>query len=61
MNIQGSFPLGLTDLVSLQSQGPQESSPAQFEYVALLTCYLMAKMKTILRWENHSGKSRWPV
>ena len=60
MNIQGWFLSGLTDLISLQSQGPQETSPApQFEYVALWTCYLMAKMTTVLRWEIHSGKSRW--
>ena len=43
MNIQGQFPLGLTDLMSLQSKDSQESSPAPWfesiNYLALSLLY----------------------
>ena len=58
MNIQGWFPLGLTDLVSLLSRDSQESSPApQFESInssALSLLYGPTLTYVHNYWKNHS-------
>ena len=58
MNIQGSFPLGWTDLISLQSRDSQESSPApQFESINSLALSLLYGPTLISvhdHWRNHS-------
>ena len=58
MNIQGLFPLGLTGLISLQSKGLQESSPApQFKSIsssAFSLLYGPALTSVPDYWENHS-------
>ena len=52
MNIQGQFPLGLTDLMSLQSKDSQESSPAPwFESINYLALrFLYGPNLTLTRW-----------
>ena len=58
MNIQGWFPLGFTGLISLQSKGLQESSPApQFESIvssALSLLYGPTLTSIHDYWKNHS-------
>ena len=57
MNIHGWFPLGLTGLISLQSKGLQESSPApQFKSIsssAFSLLYGPALTSVPDYWENH--------
>ena len=56
MNIQGCFPLGLTDLISLLSK----SSPAQFESISpLVLSLLYGPALTSIHdyWKNHSFDS----
>ena len=57
-NIQGWFPLGFTGLISLQSKGLQESSPApQFESIvssALSLLYGPTLTSIHDYWKNHS-------
>ena len=58
VNIQGWFPLGLTGLISLQSQGLSKSSPApQFESINSLALGLLyGPTLTSIHdyWKNHS-------
>ena len=58
MNIQDSFPLGLTDLISLQSKDSQESSPTpQFKSISsLVLSFLYSPNLTSIHdyWKNHS-------
>ena len=58
MNIQGWFPLGLIGLISLQSKGPQKSSPTpQFESInSLMLSFLYSPILTSIHdyWKNHS-------
>ena len=58
MNIQGWFPLGLTELISLQSKGFQESSPTpQFKSInSSKLSFLYSPTLTSIHeyWENHS-------
>ena len=58
MNIQGWFPLGLTGLISLLSQGLSESSPApQLERInSLVLNFLYCPTLTSMHdyWKNHS-------
>ena len=58
MNIQDSFPLGLTDLISLQSKDSQESSPtSQFKSISsLVLSFLYSPNLTSIHdyWKNHS-------
>ena len=58
MNIQDSFPLGLTDLISLQSKDSQESSPtSQFKSISsLVLSFLYGPTLTSIHdhWQNHS-------
>ena len=57
MNIQGWFPLGLTDLASLYPRDSQESSPAsQFEKInSLVISLFYGPTRTSIHdyWENH--------
>ena len=61
MNIQGWFPLGWTGLISLQSKGSQESSPAsQFKSInssALSLLYGPALTSIRNYWKDHSFDS----
>ena len=58
MSIQGWFPLGLTDLISLVSKGPQQYSPAsQFKSINSSTFSLLygPNLTSIHEyWKNHS-------
>ena len=58
MNIQNWFPLGLTGLISLQSKGLSESSPApQFKSISSLALrFLYGPTLTSIHdyWKNHS-------
>ena len=58
MNIQDGFPLGLTDLISLQSRDSQESSPTpQFKRInsSVLSLLYGATITPIHDyWKNHS-------
>ena len=58
VNIQGWSPLRLTDSISLQSKGLQESSPApQFKGINSLVFFLLSDpaLTTVGdHWENHS-------
>ena len=58
MNIQNWFPLGLTGLISLESKGLSESSPApQFESInSSAFCFLYGPTLTSVLddWKNHS-------
>ena len=57
MNIQGWFPLGLTGLISLQSKGPQKSSPTpQFKSInSLMLSFPDSPILTSVHdyWKNH--------
>ena len=58
MNIQGWFPLGLTGLTSLQSQGSLESSPApQFKNINSLVLSLLygPTLTCLVRVNWHNG------
>ena len=55
MNIQGWFPLGLTNLISLLSKGSQESYPAsQFKSSNSSVLSLLFGPPHIRRWLKHS-------
>ena len=58
MNIQGWFPLGLTGLISLQSKGPQKSSPTpQFKSInSLMLSFPDSPILTSIYdyWKNHN-------
>ena len=58
MNIQDSFPLGLTDLISLHTKDSQESSPTpQFKSInSLVLSFLYSPTLTSIHdyWRNHS-------
>ena len=57
MNIQDSFPLGLTDLISLQSKDSQESSPTpQFKSISSLVLSFLysPNLTSIHDYWNHS-------
>ena len=63
MNIQSWFPLGLTSLISLQSKGSQESSPAQFEGISSSTLnflYVPTLISIHNYWKNHSFDNLGP-
>ena len=57
MNIQGWFPLGLTGLISLQSKGPQKSSPTpQFKSInSLMLSFPDSPILTSIHdyWKSH--------
>ena len=61
MNIRDGYPLGLTGLISLQSKGLEESSPApQFESInsaALSLLYDPTLTSIHGYWKNHSFDS----
>ena len=58
MNIQDSFPLGLTDMISMHTKDSQESSPTpQFKSInSLVLSFLYSPTLTSIHdyWKNHS-------